>query len=303
MRAARVELDETHAALDHPSRQQAAAAELLGLLVVHPVEFLRRLGFLREVHGLGRVELHLGSEFVARDARSEVRVIRAWRLVLGVVFAQRVEHAALHRRGHSVRALQIKNGIACGAQHGALIARGHVAAGPIFCAADRPADRIEHHSKAGQILACAAEAVVHPRAETRAAGKDFPRVHLQHRRTVDRRVGGHRMDEPDIVHARREVREKIAHMLAALPVLLELPLRSDHAALVPFSAAAKGLHINRLPVERVERGLVVKRVHLARPAIHEEENDALRLRREVRLLRRERIRERSGPVGSDGLAV
>src|SRR5688572_12637997 len=77
-------------------------------------------------------------------------------------------------------------------------------------------------------------------------------------------------------------------MLATLAVLAERPLRSDHAALVLGAAAAPRVDVDRLAVERVELRLVVERVDLARAAIHEQEDDGLRARREVRRLRRER---------------
>ena len=47
---------------------------------------------------------------------------------------------------------------------------------------------------------------------------------------------------------------------------------------------------DRLPRETHEVGLRVEQIHMARPAGHEEENDALRLRGEMRLLRCERTR-------------
>ena len=50
----------------------------------------------------------------------------------------------------------------------------------------------------------------------------------------------------------RQVREQVADPLAALAVLLELPLRPDDAALVLVPAAAEGLDGDRLAVERVE---------------------------------------------------
>ena len=51
----------------------------------------------------------------------------------------------------------------------------------------------------------------------------------------------------------------------------------------------------RLAVELVQERLGVERVEVARPAGHEQEDDALRLRLEVRLLRGERVGERRGP--------
>ena len=50
-----------------------------------------------------------------------------------------------------------------------------------------------------------------------------------------------------------------------------------------------------LPAYFVERRLGVERIDLARPAVGEDVDDALRLRREVRLLGRERVEAVGGP--------
>ena len=110
---------------------------------------------------------------------------------------------------------------------------------------------------------------------------------------MDRRVGRHRVDEGDVIDVLRRMRKKIAHPLATLAVLLELPLRSDDTSLVFLTTAALRLHLDRLTVERIERRLVVERVDVAGAAIHEEEDHALGLRREMRGLGGERIHERS----------
>ena len=58
---------------------------------------------------------------------------------------------------------------------------------------------------------------------------------------------------------------------------------------------------DRLAVQRVELGLVVERVDVARPAVHEQEDDALGLGRQRRGLGRQRVDERRDAVGRDGL--
>ena len=198
--------------------------------------------------------------------------------------------------------VEVEDRRALGAEDRALVLGRHVAARPVLGAADRPAARVEHDDEAGQVLVHAAQAVVDPRAEARAAGEDLARVHLQHRRAVDRRVGGHRVQEGDVIDARGQVREQVADPLAALAVLLELPLRPDDPALVLLAAAAEGLHLHGLAVQAVQLRLVVERIDVAGPAVHEQEDHALRLGGEVRLLRRQRIGERAAPSAADACA-
>src|SRR5262249_62097506 len=93
---------------------------------------------------------------------------------------------------------------------------------------------------------------------------------------------------------------------AALAVGLELPLRPNDTALVAVPAAAERLDGDGLAVQRIELRLVVERIDLRRPPVHEEEDDALRLRLEVRLLRGHRadvFRLRLGRVAAVAQAV
>ena len=146
--------------------------------------------------------------------------------------AERVEQVALQRPRHARGRRQVVDRRALGAEHRAGVGGRHVAARPVLGAADRPAGAVEHHDEAGQVLVHRAEAVVHPRAQRRAAALQLAGVHHQHGRAVDRRLGGHRVQERDVVDALAEVREQVADPFAALAVLVELPPRLDDAALV-----------------------------------------------------------------------
>ena len=245
--------------------------------------------------------LHGEGQLVTGDAGRQIAVVGALGEVGGVVVVERVEQAALGVLAHAFGPVEVEDRVAGRAQHRALEAGRHVAARPVLGAADRPAGRIEHDHEAGQVLVDAAEAVVHPRAETRVAGEDFARVHLQHGRAVNGRIGRHRVKKGDVVHAGRQVGEEVADPLAALAVLLELPLRPDDAALVLLAAAAEGLDGDGLAVEVVELRLVVEGVDVRRAAVHEEEDDALGLGRQRRRLRRERVGELVVRLGGRGL--
>ena len=100
-----------------------------------------------------------------------------------------------------------------------------------------------------------------------------------------------------------EVRKQLGNPLARLAVLFELPLWPDHASFVLFAAASLGFDGDGFAVELIELGLVVERVDMARPAIHEEEDDALRFGGKMRLLGREGIFVGSFPVRGDGLTA
>ena len=82
--------------------------------------------------------------------------------MLLVVAAEGVEEVALHFAGDALLGLEVEDGGAGGAEDGALVDGGHVAAGPIFCAGDGAAGGIEHDDEAWEVLVDAAQAVVDP---------------------------------------------------------------------------------------------------------------------------------------------
>ena len=86
----------------------------------------------------------------------------------------------------------------------------------------------------------------------------------------------------------RDVREQRRDIPAALAVLLELPRArsSGVSPLVNWLTILPKLVGQRLAVVLFERRLGIERVDLARAADHEQEDDRLRLGREVRRLRR-----------------
>src|SRR5260370_16188600 len=85
------------------------------------------------------------------------------------------------------------------------------------------------------------------------------------------------MDERDIVDARGKMGKEPADVFAGLAVLAEGPLRPDDPALAATPAPAERADGDRLAVELVELRLELERVDLARPAVHEQPDDALRL--------------------------
>jgi len=106
------------------------------------------------------------------------------------------------------------------------------------------------------------------------AALDSPGVHHQHGRAVDRRVGGHGVDECDIVDMLGDVGEQIADPFATLSVLLEIPARLDDPPLVFVSTAPEGFHGDDLVVTPLHRRLVIERIDVAWSTVHEQKDDA-----------------------------
>ena len=104
-------------------------------------------------------------------------------------------------------------------------------------------------------------------------------------------VALHRVDETDVIHHVAQMRKQIADHRAAFSAGFELPAGLEQHALLFRDAAADA---RRLAVSGEERGLRVERVHVRHAAIREDEDDALRLRGEMRRLRREWIADCGG---------
>src|SRR5437868_3120711 len=103
------------------------------------------------------------------------------------------------------------------------------------------------------------------------------------------RVRRHGMQKGDVIHRGAEMRKEVTDPFSALAVLFELPFRPDYAAFFALAAAAEGGDRHGFAVQRIERRLVIEGIDLAWATVHEEENDALCLRRKVRRFGRERI--------------
>ena len=301
VRATGIHLHEAHAALHQPPRQQALAPEFLGLRLVHAVELLGLGALERRVHRLGRGRLPAVRQLGALDAALELGVSRALERMTRVPHLQPIQHAPLQVVAAARGVRQVEDRRSVAAQHRALVDGGHVARAPVLGAADGAARGIEHHHEARQVLVHRAKPVVHPASERRRAAEQLAAVHHEHRAAVDGAVRVHALHERDVVHARGQVREQVAHPRAALAVLAEVPLGAHHAALVAVAAAALGLHLDGLPVVLVELGLVVEGVHVARAAVHEQEDHALGLARELRRLRHQRVRHGRLAVERHGL--
>ena len=95
------------------------------------------------------------------------------------------------------------------------------------------------------------------------------------------RVGReHRADDAELIGDRRQVRQQLAHLDAGFAVLRERELGRHQPGRRPLGAQVG----RRRPLARVfhQRGLRIPQVNLRRPAGHEQQDDVLRFRREVR---------------------
>ena len=100
-------------------------------------------------------------------------------------------------------------------------------------------------------------------------------------------VGVHAVDEAEVIDLPGNVREELRNQLAAFTVAFEAPGRFHHP-LRSHLAAARDAKLDLLPVVLIKARLVVEGVYLARSALHEDEDDALRPRSEMRFLRCQR---------------
>jgi hypothetical protein len=101
-------------------------------------------------------------------------------------------------------------------------------------------------------------------------------------------IRSHRLDQADVVHDAADVREEIADQRAALPARLEAEQRTEDV----LDALGVRPERRRLPVQVEQRGLVIERLEMREAAREEDEDHALRLRRVMRRLGRQRVRLR-----------
>lgn len=78
--------------------------------------------------------------------------------------------------------------------------------------------------------------------------------------------------------------EEIRNPLTTLAILLKIPLRLNDTAFVFFPTTPKSFHLHRLSIHPLHSRFVIEGIDVGRPTIHEEKNNALRLRRKISLL-------------------
>ena len=150
----------------------------------------------------------------------------------------------------------------------------------------------DHHDVAGQIIAWAAEAIVEPRPHARVAKLLCAGVDIGDRRIVVDRLGIDAADERHLVGERGDVRQNLAVICAALPVLLELKHRRDaRERLLPGGHAGDSLALadgfRQLDaVNLADARLVVVHVDVRRAAGEEQVNHPLDLGHEMRIAQR-----------------
>ena len=205
--------------------------------------------------------------------------------------AEQVERVALKSGIHAGRARDVEDRVPLVPQADAGIDGRQEPARPVGrAAADAAAGR--HHDEGGQVLGFRAETVDDPRPQAGPAWLRETRVEEDLGGRVVELVGVDRLDDGDLVDHLGQVRQHLRELGAALAVPGELEARTEHGRVradkrIPLTADDRGRE--RFAFELGQCRLGVEEVELAGCAGHEQVDDALRLRCEMRRFRCQRI--------------
>jgi hypothetical protein len=130
------------------------------------------------------------------------------------------------------------------------------------------------HDEAGEVPVLAPEAVEQPGAEAGPRKGLFAGVHLAVRARVADIVGDARADHAEVVGAAGQVRQELAQLEAALPMLPEFPRRAEELAGDDAREPQRSVR-ERLPGVGRDAGLGVEEIDVGGAAGHEEEDHAL----------------------------
>ena len=221
-----------------------------------------------------------------------------------VEVVERVEALAAQDAAHAFGVGNEQDRIALGPALHALKHAGQESAAKGILAAIRLHTAGDERHEAGQVLVRAAEAVRHPRAHARPAFARAAGVEQQLRRRVVELVGGHRLDERDVVHVLRQLRHGVAHPRARLAVLRKFMRRAHQLRYARGEGKPSAFQVlvrTILAVAFLQLRLEVEHVQHRRRTGHVQVNDALGLGRKVRLARLERLCGIKRHVGRRGL--
>ncbi len=143
------------------------------------------------------------------------------------------------------------------------------------------------HDKAWQVFVFGSESVEQPRAHRWTSRLGLAAGHHQQRRFMIRNIGMHRTDHTKVIRAAAKVWKQFADFKPRLTMFVKTKRRFHQSA--RFSLRLFFRSGRPLPIVLRQLRLGIKRIDLARPAIHEQMNDPLGSRREHRWLGRKRI--------------
>ena len=277
------ELHEAHAALDEPPSEDAVA-RVGGLQVFHRVARLIGAIHFQNVRGLGgnvgdlgHGELHLRGEFVAGDARGQLRVAGEALEMMTVDFGNELARGRVGAGGELGGALEIAQRI-CGIEVGALERSRQEAGAPEVACGLRCAAWIGDRDVSGQRVVLAAERIRGPGTH---AGEAIEREARGHEVLAwAMRVGLARegVDEAHVIGQRTEMRHEIGDHLARLAAWTELPRALGQGSLCALEGDESLCAGHVLAVAFDEFGLVVKGVELAACAGAKDHQHAFRPR-------------------------
>ena len=160
--ATRVQLHESHPALDHASRQQALLAERAGRVIVQAVEGLGGVALARDVRHFRSGCLHPERQFVRIHPRRELAVLGSFLHVPPVEPIQIFQQQPLLLGIGTGRSANVQYGRTVATEHRSLVHRGQVPRS--VCRGARFDAAIEHDHERRQILVFRTESVNDPRA-------------------------------------------------------------------------------------------------------------------------------------------
>ncbi len=284
------DLDEPDPALGETSGHEALPAEVAGGRVIEAIEPLRRRRFLRNLLDLRRRRLHPERQLERRDPALERRIGPGLIQVVAIHLLDQVQIQALQLPGcgcvRDERDLRPVRADPRRADGRALIDRRQERRAPVVHAA--VAEIRADGDEPRQVLILGPEPVRDPRAHARPDERIAAGVELQEGSAVPRVGPVHRVDHAEVVHAPGQVREQLADRDPALAVLPEPERRAEQITRLARDHPRLGER-QGLAIVALQERLVVERVNLRRPAVHEQEDDPLRARREMSLARRQRI--------------
>jgi len=235
--------------------------------------------------------LHAKGEFISGDAAGDLRIANLGVAAL-IELHERVEALALEIHRDARRIFQVQNGLALIAEQHTRVGARQEAALPKRRAAAGATAAVEH-DVAGQIPRHAAEAVIQPRTDRGQTKLRASAVQHELAGMVVELIRVQAANHEPVIGLLRHVRQQIAEIHAALAMLRKLA-RAAHELRGLFADEGKA-HVlrhavrQRLAVQFIELRLRIEEIHLAGTTFEEDEDAVLRLRREMRRLRQQRI--------------
>ena len=282
-----------HATFCQSASQQALAPKAGGDRIIQSIQSFCLFCLGREVDKFRRFRLHPKGKFISSDPRFQFTIRGTIFKVFSVQRLEQVQFLSLLLTRQSARPGQIQDRCTLAAQQRPLVGGRQVAIAPDSGTIHRSTTRVLDHRVGGHVLVLRSQPIADPGTDRWMARKLAAGCHRKGRGAVILIVCLDPVNKGQVVDVLCEMWIQFRHETPGFTMLFEAILAADtdvgkRQPTLQLTRYVRDMW-QRFAMQLVQLGLVLKRLNLADPSLHEQEDAAFSLARQMLLPGSQRI--------------